>query len=217
MVTIIGPFFLSFDKKVAFYKSWKHYALSMLPVSAFYILWDIIFTETGMWKFNPEYLIGHTIINLPLEEYLFFLVVPYSCLFIYACLKAYFPGLRNKGYTWYYSILAFTTYMSVAHYNKIYTLVTFGILTLLLAYLIFKEKTILKTFGSYIFISWAVALLPMAYVNGVLTSKPVLIYNNYQNCGARIGTIPFEDFFYNMLYMVAMIVIYERLRKTEFN
>lgn len=217
MITIAGPLFLSFDKKVAFYKSWKYYALSMLQVSAFYIMWDVIFTETGIWKFNPEYLIGKNIINLPLEEYLFFLVVPYSCLFIYACLKAYFPKLRNKGGKLYYPLLGFTTIMSLINYNKIYTVVTFGVLSILLAYLIFKEKTIIKNYGGYMFISWAIALLPMAYVNGILTSKPVLIYNDLENCGIRVGTIPFEDFFYNMLYMVAMIAIYERLRKTEFN
>ncbi len=217
MITIAGPLLLSFDKKVAYYKSWKYFALSMLPVSAFYLLWDVIFTETGIWKFNPDYLLGQNIINLPIEEYLFFLVVPYSCLFIYACLKAYFPNLRNKGYNFYYPIIGFTGLMSLMNYNKIYTVVTFGILTIVLAYLMFKEKTILKTYGGYILVSWTIALLPMAYVNGVLTSKPVLIYNDLKNCGMRIGTIPFEDFFYNMLYMVAMIAIFERLRKTEFN
>jgi lycopene cyclase domain-containing protein len=53
----------------------------------------------------------------------------------------------------------------------------------------------------------------MAYVNGVLTSKPVLIYNDAQNLGIRIGTIPLEDFFYNMVYMLWMITVYEILRK----
>jgi lycopene cyclase domain-containing protein len=49
----------------------------------------------------------------------------------------------------------------------------------------------------------------MAYVNGVLTSKPVLIYNDLQNMGIRIGTIPLEDFFYNFLYMLWSISIFE--------
>ncbi|MEY4709219.1 MAG: hypothetical protein RIS28_351, partial [Bacteroidota bacterium] len=51
----------------------------------------IIATHTLVWKFNPQYLLGINIINLPIEEYMFFIVVPYACLFIYACLKSYWP------------------------------------------------------------------------------------------------------------------------------
>jgi hypothetical protein len=46
------------------------------------------------------------------------------------------------------------------------------------------------------------------YVDVVL-----LIYNDAQNLGIRIGTIPLEDFFYNMVYMLWMITVYEILRK----
>jgi lycopene cyclase domain-containing protein len=68
---------------------------------------------------------------------------------------------------------------------------------------------------SHIILAWIIALLPMAYVNGILTSKPVLIYNDAQNLGIRIGTIPLEDFFYNMVYMLWMITIYEMLKKKQ--
>lgn len=57
--------------------------------------------------------------------------------------------------------------------------------------------------------AWAVALIPMAFVNGILTGNPVLIYDNAENLGIRIGTIPLEDFFYNLLYMTWMISLYE--------
>lgn len=216
-VTIIGPLVLSFDKKVAFYRKWKYFFLSMLPVSLFYIIWDILFTETGIWKFNSEFLLGTNFINLPIEEYLFFIVVPYSCLFIYACLKAYFPNLKIKGSLWFYPLLLLSMFMTIFYYHKIYTVVTFGILATVLFFLLFKEKSLLNHIGSHLFLSWIIALLPMAYVNGILTSKPVLIYNNMENCSLRIGTIPFEDFFYNLLYMTLMIVIYEKLKKTETN
>jgi lycopene cyclase domain-containing protein len=215
MVTIIGPLALSFDKKVAFYKSWKHFIISMLPVSLFYIIWDILFTETGVWRFNSEYLIGNNIVNLPIEEYIFFTVVPYACLFIYACLRAYFPKLNKQGKIWFYPILLLSIFMSVFYYKKTYTVVTFGLLAIVIIYLLLKEERMLERIGTYLFLSWVVALIPMAYVNGILTSKPVLIYNNIENCSLRIGTIPFEDFFYNMLYMTLMIVIFEKLNKTQ--
>jgi lycopene cyclase domain-containing protein len=53
----------------------------------------------------------------------------------------------------------------------------------------------------------------MAIVNGLLTGLPILIYNNEQNLGIRIGTIPIEDFFYNLILMLWMITLYERSKR----
>jgi lycopene cyclase domain-containing protein len=63
--------------------------------------------------------------------------------------------------------------------------------------------------------AWTVALIPMAFVNGILTGNPVLIYDDAENLGIRIGTIPFEDFFYNLLYMTWMISLYEWYKLRE--
>ena len=96
--SLAGPLALSFDKKVAFYKNWKYLFPAMLIPAILYIAWDIYFTQNGMWSFNPEYVTGINMYNLPLEEVLFFFVVPYCCVFIYACIRAYFPNLINKKY-----------------------------------------------------------------------------------------------------------------------
>lgn len=69
---------------------------------------------------------------------------------------------------------------------------------------------------SYLMAAWAVALIPMAFVNGILTGNPVLIYDNAENLGIRIGTIPLEDFFYNLLYMTWMISLYEWYKIREY-
>jgi hypothetical protein len=57
----------------------------------------------------------------------------------------------------------------------------------------------------------------MLVVNGLLTGLPILIYENAENLGIRIPAllpgmhlgIPLEDFFYNLLYMMWMVWIYE--------
>ena len=96
--SLAGPLTLSFDKKVAFYKNWKYLFPAMIIPALLYIVWDIYFTSKGVWSFNEDYITGIKLINLPLEEVLFFFIVPYCCVFIYACVKSYFPNLANKKY-----------------------------------------------------------------------------------------------------------------------
>jgi len=61
-------------------------------------------------------------------------------------------------------------------------------------------------------ISYSVVLIPFLIVNGLLTSIPVVIYNNEENLGFRIFTIPFEDIFYGMLLFMMNIYGYEKLK-----
>jgi len=212
IVTIVGPLFLSFDKKVAFYKYFSKLAIATFFTSLIYIIWDILFTQMGVWRFNPQYLIGLNIVNLPIEEYGFFTVVPYACIFIYMCLKIYFPRIKIPfNLTWYLFTLG-SILLSILYFNKIYTSITFGLIALTLLALRGLATTFIKNYWSHLILAWIIAIIPMAYVNGVLTSKPVLIYNDLQNMSVRIGTIPFEDFFYNFLYMLWSISIFEFLQ-----
>ena len=112
-------------------------------------------------------------------------------------------------------IVAFSMLMLIFNYTKWYTLVTFGLLTIILLAAIFSKSQIFKRAKDHLFVAWIICLLPMSYVNGVLTGKPILIYNNTENCTVRIGTIPLEDFFYHLLYMVIMIFIYEYIKSKK--
>lgn len=211
-ITIAAPFLLSFDRKIHFWRKWKWLFPSMLITSTLYIIWDIWFTKTEVWVFNHKYLLGIDFFSLPLEEYLFFFVVPYACLFIYECLIGYFPNIPSYG-KWYNIVLViFTTIISLLNYSRIYTFVTFGLISITLWYMIFTKRNFINKIQNHLLPAWVISIIPMLYVNGVLTSKPVLIYNNFENLSVRIGTIPFEDFFYNYLYMLWMVIIFEKLR-----
>jgi lycopene cyclase domain-containing protein len=60
---------------------------------------------------------------------------------------------------------------------------------------------------------YTISLIPMAIVNGFLTALPVVIYDNTQNLGIRIGSIPVEDFIYSAILLLMNIALYERSRQ----
>ena len=62
---------------------------TLIPLIFFVVgcVWDSFAVARGHWSFNVDNLLGIRIGYLPLEEYLFFLVIPYFILTLYAALK----------------------------------------------------------------------------------------------------------------------------------
>lgn len=86
---VLVSIFLELKYKINLYQSKKE--RFVIPVTFFVIglIWDWYATINGHWNFNFKNLTGIRIGILPLEEYLFFIVVPYSVLTFYKVLKKY--------------------------------------------------------------------------------------------------------------------------------
>lgn len=217
-LTIIFPFLLSFDKKVAYYKQWKYIFYGILWVGIPFVIWDMLFTKWEIWGFNADYLTGLHLANLPIEEVLFFVVVPYSCIFIHACLKAYFPQAKltvfNK--VFYVIFTLFTFVLLVVGWGNYYT-TTASLIALLV--ILFLNKSSLKL--NYIPIAFLIALVPFFIVNGVLTGtgieNQIVWYDNTENLGIRMLTIPIEDTVYGwtLIAMNIYVVEYFLQKKSE--
>lgn len=92
-LTIAGPLIFSFSPEIRFYHSPRRLFLAIgLPFPVF-ILWDVVATARGHWSFNPEYVTGLMLFNLPVEEVLFFIAVPFAALFTWESVKWF---LRRK-------------------------------------------------------------------------------------------------------------------------
>ncbi|MBL0357505.1 MAG: lycopene cyclase domain-containing protein [Chitinophagaceae bacterium] len=214
IASLLGPLALSFDSKVAFYRKWKYVFKAMLLPAAIYILWDVYFTSKGVWSFNPECITGIKIYNLPIEEVLFFFVVPYCCIFIYECIRVYFRNLKRKRKDdTFLKVLAIVLIITgIVFYKKMYTSWTF-ILAGIFIIIIYANRKFFKHFDATSFIiSYSIILIPFLIVNGYLTSIPVVLYNDNENLGLKISTIPFEDVFYGMLLVMMNVAIYEKLK-----
>jgi len=211
LLTIFFPFILSFDKRVAFYKSWPELFPAIFLNALFFIPWDIYFTQRGVWGFNPEYLLGIYVFGLPIEEILFFVTVPYACIFIYQCLNVYFgeSRLQPKSPLFTLILVAFLTFLAIFNFSRLYTSATaFTLVLMWLAhYKLFGSQFMGRFYRAYL-----VHLIPFLLVNGVLTAIPIVWYNNAYNLNHRIYSIPVEDTWYSMLLLLLPVSLFELIR-----
>ncbi len=217
LASLAGPLALSFDRKVAFYRQWKFLFPAILLPALFYIAWDVWFTSTNIWEFNPAHITGIKIINLPVEEVLFFFIVPYCCVFIYECLKVYFPSLQPTRFSarFLFILALLLELVGIICLERNYTFFTF-IFASIFIQLVLALPGFFRGFNPTLFlISYAVILLPFLVVNGFLTAIPVVTYNNAENLGVRILTIPVEDIFYGMLLILMNVALFERFRNKK--
>lgn len=215
LLTILFPFAFSFYPKANFSKKWKYAWIAIIIPGIIFLIWDELFTQLNIWGFNPEYLTGIYLGNLPVEEVLFFICIPYACLFTYEALNY----LVNKDYLAPYqrviSILLMAGLILVGSLNidKWYTSVTFIALAVYIAVLEFRLRS---SFLSRFYFSYIFVLIPFFMVNGILTGSfiegEVVWYNDAENLSIRLGTIPVEDIFYGMLLLMINVSIFEWLR-----
>ena len=210
--TILFPLALSFDKRVHFYKKWYAALPAVLVAAVVFIIWDVYFTERGIWGFNEEYLLGIYLFGLPLEEILFFITVPYACLFIYETLNTYWPRDVFSEYSNAITqgLVLLVVLLAGLFLYRLYTSVTFVFLPLVfgLHYYLFGKRHMGHFYRAYL-----VHLLPFLLVNGVLTYLPVVWYSSAHIMGPRIVSIPVEDTMYSMALFLLTVTVYEFIRE----
>jgi lycopene cyclase domain-containing protein len=79
--TVVGSFWLEIIFRVGVLRRWRRALKSILPVSALFIAWDAYAIAQGHWFFDRDQILGiFGPFGIPLEEYLFFIVVPLAAL-----------------------------------------------------------------------------------------------------------------------------------------
>lgn len=192
--------------------------MSLTIVAAIFLIWDAIFTKNGVWGFNPNYHLPYTILEMPIEEWMFFFCIPYASVFIHYALLYYRPNLLlPEKLTKAITLLLIVTVSSVLVFNtdKAYTTVNYTFLVLILILGLVKGIKQLRTF----YIAFLIILIPFFIVNGILTGtgleEPVVWYNNTENLGIRLLTIPVEDIGYafTMLFGNVLLIEYFKTQK----
>ena len=212
LFTLSVPLIRSFESRLAYFKSFPSLFKAIGLTGALFVPWDVLFTHWGIWGFNERYHLPLEILGLPIEEWLFFLVVPFSCVFIYRVLNYFFPkeppaffqNALPRFLVW------FPIGLAVLNYGRWYTFITFLFLGLAMGWLVYVRPV--AWMGRFTR-AYLVILVPFLMVNGVLTGtgieEEVVWYNDSMHLGRRIGTIPMEDAFYGMLLILMNVGFYE--------
>lgn len=220
-LTIAICFVYSFHPKIRFHQHFGAFLKASSLVAFVFIVWDVWFTQIGIWWFNDRYLIGIRLFGLPIEEILFFFCIPFSCVFTYFCIDKFFKldwPARAERWLVHVSILI-NTVVGFVFLDNLYTTVTtfFTVFTLLYLYYIAKVPWIGKASTIY------TILMPgFLSVNGVLTGtgleEAIVIYNPDQFLNIRLVTIPIEDAVYGysmILWNIYFFKLFSGIRNEQ--
>lgn len=214
--TIIIPLLFSFHPKLQFHKTWRLFIPATIIVAVAFVIWDAIFTDLGVWNFNPDYVLGLYFLKLPIEEWLFFICIPYACVFTYFCLVKFYDlkwhPKNEAAFSIVFSVLLFA--LAALYFDRIYTLVTFASTAVLCLYLKFVAKV--DWFGESATV-YGILLFPFFIVNGILTGTgiddAVVRYNPDDFMGFRIMTIPVEDAVYGFELFLLNLLLFKLFQR----
>lgn len=181
-------------------------ALSAAP----WLAWDVA-VEGWFWTFADERVLGPRVLGLPLEEWGFFFVVPFACLYTWEVLLKG-PREQPRPRPWAVaglSALALAGGLAMlATTGRVYT---GAALISLAAGLLFDAALGAPVLGrrrGWGFLA-VVAALTVAFDN-VLTGLPVVIYDPAVHLGWRVFTMPIEDLGFGLGHLLVTASLYQR-------
>jgi len=195
---------------------WREQRLALVALllgGAPWVAWDLL-VAGHHWDFNPLYVTGSEFLGLPLEEWGFFLAVPFACLFSWERL-AWGPlgttDARWAPVVWAGASFALLAPLAWALGAPAYTALALGSvsapfgLDLLAGGRVFHNPR-----------AWAWLALVAAFTvafNNVLTGLPIVTYEPSAQLGLRLFTMPIEDLGFGLGHLGVVLVLYEGLRR----
>ena len=215
IMIILFPLLFSFEKRIKYYSKIKYLLISILIVGSLFVFWDMFATYRGHWSFNPNYVLGIKILGLPVEEILFFITVPFSCIFAYEGIKYFldesklFKEMKWPPIIFGIGFILFALLPIGGEYTSL-ALASVGLT------LIFISFFMLELFSSKLFwIYTSFSLVVFLIFNYLLTSIPIVEYSPSAITNFRVITIPIEDFMFNFSMLTLYLAIYLWAKKRK--
>lgn len=210
LVVAAGPVMASFDRRVRYVRRWPRALLASAIVAVPYLVWDALVAGRH-WDFVHGRTLDLRIAGLPPGEILFFITVPFACLFVWEILRTFWPGRELPDLRWVPWTLMALIPLGVL-------LLLFGVeytgLALIALGLAAALDRLLGTRLLHNPTAWnwlGIVLLLVLIFNTYLTARPIVVYADAYRVMVRLGTIPLEDFVYGLSHLLLVVVVYERL------
>lgn len=208
LAIIAFPLIFSFERRIKFYTKNKPLLAALLVIGTFFVAWDVFATSRGHWSFNPEYVNGATFLGIPIEEVLFFVTVPYSCLFVFESI-IHFVGDKKvfSPKKWIFSVVGGLIMLwAVPFYSQEYTFLAILSVGVIILAVSLVNVNMFSSRAYWIYT--ALTLVLFLIFNYILTSTPVVLYSPEAITGFRVTTIPIEDFLFNYTMLTGYLAVY---------
>lgn len=212
LVILIGPIIFSFDREVRYYHYWSKVFISIGIVMIPFLIWDSYVTGIH-WQFNEIFTLPMRLFGLPLGEILFFITVPFACLFIWQIIviRKKILFVNNEKYLYFIVIILCFAFIIFMLMSKIYTSIVCGSIALTIFFDRILKTYVLSQTRTYLYLAIITGLILI--FNGYLTARPVVLYNSAFLTNFRIWTIPIEDFGYGYTLILLCTIIFEKIKQ----
>lgn len=194
----------------------KYFIPAIIFTGAVFLLWDDRFTQIGIWSYNPEYLSGKQILNLPWEKWLYYVVISWVSLFVYEWVKLRFSNFKRPNIAVALSLVFLVAFGLIAFFSrgKIYTFFTFFLLTIYFGYTLFRNR--FKSHLTDFYVTYLVLIIPFFMLSVILVKLPVISYNSEYSLQFHLLEVPVEHLVGFFLLLFINITISEYLTERRF-
>ncbi|PZR11818.1 MAG: hypothetical protein DI536_15890 [Archangium gephyra] len=181
-----------------------------------FIVWDALVVNRHWW-FNPAYVMPLRIFGLPVEEYLFFCIVPLACIFTW---ELAFAAKRERPVKWLsfapWLVMAVTAALgawawSTGREYTAFSLWSVGFSALMDVFAGTRVYSMVKGWAYLV----TVGALTTVF-NGYLTGRPIVQYDERFQLPFRVITIPIEDYGFGIALAMLAASLYQANRARRF-
>jgi isorenieratene synthase len=217
LLVLAGPLGLSLLRgPTQWFHRWSKASVALLAAAP-WVLWDVLVTGRH-WDFSEAYVLGPRVASLPLEEWGFFVVVPFACLFSWEILlrgpeEAPRGGPTARWVEGAFGALGMVAGAAAASWLPPYTsLALMSTASALVVDAAADTGVFLRVRGA----AYAVLVAALTVVfNNVLTGLPIVVYVEEAQLGWRIVTMPVEDLGFGLGLVGSVTVAFEALLRAE--
>jgi len=204
--------FLFIKKSIVFIMEFKYMLPAVIFSGTIFIMLNIRFLQAGIISYNENFLIGKNILNLPLEEWLFLLVISLFAFSVYILVNVKFEKFEKPNLFYIISILLLVGFAYEAWFSrqKLVPFFMFFLLAIYFGYTLLRKR--FKPHLTKFYISYFIVVVPFFLIKILLNILPVILYNNDFTLGIRLIGVPVEQFANLFLLMLINITIFEYLR-----